>query len=392
MKRVAVIVPEFLPVPAVKGGGVENLIEGFLNENEKEFKFEFDVYSVSDTNAKDVCNKYKHTNFHFINFKLNNKFNFLKRAVRRITGMTFLFNKTYFVNIAKIIQHQSYDYILIENKASLVPFLKKRTATPLILHIHNVDQINPNPLVNLDDCYRIIAVSNYVKKEIVHKFPRINPDKVKIVHNYVDANIFCSEDYQSFRNNFRIKNSIGDTDKIILFSGRIIPSKGVKELVQAVQKINSRKTYLLFVGASWYDSKNKTKFEIELEEMSKKLNNPIIFTGYIPHQDIAKYYAVADLCAFPSIEPETAGLVQLESMASSKVTIVSNAGGMPEYIGNDGFIIKLGDSFQSDLTKTISDLIKSSDSELSAKGSRLRQHVLKYSQNNSFQEFIRAIQ
>lgn len=35
MLKIAIIVPEYLPVPAVSGGGVETLITDFLELNEK---------------------------------------------------------------------------------------------------------------------------------------------------------------------------------------------------------------------------------------------------------------------------------------------------------------------------------------------------------------------
>ena len=49
--KVAVITSGFLPVPAVKGGAVENLIVNLLKENEKKNKIKFEILSVYDKKA-----------------------------------------------------------------------------------------------------------------------------------------------------------------------------------------------------------------------------------------------------------------------------------------------------------------------------------------------------
>ena len=64
--NLAIITSGFLPVPAAKGGAVENLIENFLNENEKYRKMNLTVFSVYEENAIKEATKYKFTSFEFI--------------------------------------------------------------------------------------------------------------------------------------------------------------------------------------------------------------------------------------------------------------------------------------------------------------------------------------
>ena len=63
-KKMALITPGFLPVPAVKGGGGEMLITKLIEQNEVEKKFDIDLYTIEDKQIN--TKKYKQTNIIFI--------------------------------------------------------------------------------------------------------------------------------------------------------------------------------------------------------------------------------------------------------------------------------------------------------------------------------------
>lgn len=54
------------PVPATKGGAVENLIEDLLDENEKRHSFDFSVFSLYEEKATEQSKEYKNSNFYFV--------------------------------------------------------------------------------------------------------------------------------------------------------------------------------------------------------------------------------------------------------------------------------------------------------------------------------------
>lgn len=62
--------------------------------------------------------------------------------------------------------------------------------------------------------------------------------------------------------------------------------------------------------------------------------------GFLPRPDLAKIYASADLCVFPS-HTETCGLVALEAMASGVPVIAADAGGFRESVrsGVSGLLV-----------------------------------------------------
>ena len=58
--KLAIISPGFVPVPAVKGGAVEQLIEYIVTANELYHKYDIDLYTVDDPLLNNFT--YKYTN------------------------------------------------------------------------------------------------------------------------------------------------------------------------------------------------------------------------------------------------------------------------------------------------------------------------------------------
>ena len=51
MKKIALVLPEVYPVPAVKGGAIEELVTILIEQNEIEKRVEFVVFSKSIKNT-----------------------------------------------------------------------------------------------------------------------------------------------------------------------------------------------------------------------------------------------------------------------------------------------------------------------------------------------------
>ena len=58
MKKICFITQCALPIPTVKGGAVETLVEYLLDENEIDKNLKFTVYSIADKEAKKISKKY----------------------------------------------------------------------------------------------------------------------------------------------------------------------------------------------------------------------------------------------------------------------------------------------------------------------------------------------
>ena len=98
-------------------------------------------------------------------------------------------------------------------------------------------------------------------------------------------------------------------DFIITYVGRLAEEKNIEFLIDNHTKLN-KKCKLMIVG----NGPDLEKFK----KMVKKLNleERVIFTGAIPHYEIASYYAVSNIFVTASVT-ETQGLTVIEAMAAS---------------------------------------------------------------------------
>ena len=64
--KIAIVTSMALPIPAVKGGGVEWLIQTIIDENESNGDLKITVLGIDDEEARNVAQKYKNTEFVFI--------------------------------------------------------------------------------------------------------------------------------------------------------------------------------------------------------------------------------------------------------------------------------------------------------------------------------------
>ena len=232
--NVLLISPGALVVPASKGGAVEKLIEAYINYNELHYMADFTLFTVKD--SIDYNLKYKHTKFEYIdNTTIMYK---IEKAIRYIIN-----NKLPKIHIGNVFIHNvikklkkdntKYDAIIVENLPHYVLQLRKLYPnTKIIYHIHN-DYLNcktKKAKKILDSYDKIIAISEYISNCIQ---TIESTDKIEIVYNGIDINKFSKEPLNERMKYYKQKYDIRSEDIVFLYTGRIIPEKGVKELVLA---------------------------------------------------------------------------------------------------------------------------------------------------------------
>ena len=67
------------------------------------------------------------------------------------------------------------------------------------------------------------------------------------------------------------------------------------------------------------------------------LTDRVIFTGYVPDDDLPLWYNAAELLVFPSVY-EGFGLPVVEAMACGTPVIASNSSSIPEAVGEAGLL------------------------------------------------------
>ncbi|GAB3772289.1 glycosyltransferase involved in cell wall biosynthesis [Nocardioides ginsengisegetis] len=109
----------------------------------------------------------------------------------------------------------------------------------------------------------------------------------------------------------------------LLFVGRVIRTKGVRDAVRALALADDREHVdaVLDVVGEGYD-------RVECERLAQSLGvgDRVTFHGRVPHEEVGGFYERADVFLFPSYR-EPGGIVVAEAMAWGLPVVACNAGG-----------------------------------------------------------------
>lgn len=150
-------------------------------------------------------------------------------------------------------------------------------------------------------CDYVIAPADYVKDELL-EFGVKKP--IVVIPNGVDTNKFKPGKSNFLRNKLKLSN----TDKIVLYVGRLAKEKSVDFLINSFAKIKEKNVYLVLVG----DGPERQN----LEKLIRKLGllEKVLLTGFVEHANLVDVYNSADVFVFSS-STETQGMVIPEAMS-----------------------------------------------------------------------------
>lgn len=170
-----------------------------------------------------------------------------------------------------------------------------------------------------------IAVSELARDCVSKHFPGY----YNIIPNGVDLEHFSPE--------VSPINEFCDGKLNILFAGRLEKRKGLDYLLKAYQQVkqevpNSR---LIVVGPG---IRLRRKYEKQVKRNNLR---DVVFVGYVPYDELPRYYKTADIFCAPATGWESFGIVLLEAMAVGKPIIASNVGGYARLIthGDEGWLV-----------------------------------------------------
>lgn len=370
-----------MPVPPVKGGAVEFLIDSFLKYNEEHHLHDITLYSIYDKDAERIGKEYKHTDFKFIKIeKLKDK---IDRGIRFILNKytPFSIPNTY---ISKIIKKEKkfdiYDAIIIENAPGFVLPVAKKYKGKIILHHHN-DFLNfstKNYKKIFKRCDAIYTISNSLG-DCVQKIEK-NP-KVQTLYNGINLNKFKEND--SLRIEMRNKYGISNDDILFMFCGRLVPDKGVLELVKAFSKLKYDNIKLILVGGTGYSCDSSSDY---YEKLKKHANENVIFTGFLPYERMPEIYPMADIGVIPSVFNDPFNLTCIEFCANKKPVIISDQGAMKELVNEKcSFIAEYDEVYFSENIKNCMKKMLASD--IKAMGEEAKKVSVNFSIENYQKRF-----
>jgi len=389
MKNICVVIPQGLPVPAVRGGAIETLIEELITVNEQQQRVKFTVICVDDENARCLAKQYKYTKIVFrgpyadgIIFKM---YSFIARVIHKITGVTIPIKKNYDKKVEQFILSHKDEFDAIVNESSNFYAFKRISkimgAEKVVAHLHCKVLANKY----LDTTYgKVITVSEFIKNYWLQTSNR-PADEVIVVKNGINIPRFGQVVTDEERKKIRESIGCSEQDFLILYCGRIVPQKGIKELIKGVLLIEDYDVKLVIIGSPKFGNATRSAYQNEVKSIVDRNNERIRFTGFIHNSEVYKFYKIADLAVVPSTYEDPAPLVPIECMAVGLPLIVTNTGGAWEYVTEDNSIKVIK---ENDLPKQISEAIMllKNDKE---KRKTMSTNAMKQAQNFSVEMFYK---
>lgn len=133
----------------------------------------------------------------------------------------------------------------------------------------------------------------------------------------------------------RSRLGMDDQTRYVGFVGRVVPQKGLGDLIDAIGKLDRDDVELVVAGAG--------SAQREFERRARSLEVNASFLGLVPLSRIPEIMAAVDVMVVPSITTpewsEQFGRVAVEAMFAGTPLITSSCGALPEVVGNTALIV-----------------------------------------------------
>ncbi len=254
--------------------------------------------------------------------------------------------------ISKIIKQFKPDIIHIQDHfliSKAVVQLNKKLKIPVIATNHFMPE---NVTVLVRGQRRKKLVENFMWKDFSKVFNqakvvttptetgvRIIQKRLKVEAIAISSGIDL-EKFNPYGDTHWIKEKYNLPDKpVLLYVGRLDPEKHIEEILQAVAVAAKKVDFCFVVVGKGISKKNLEQLALELG-----IAEHVIFTGFVPDEDLPYFYKLSRCFIIASIA-ELLSLVTLQAMASGLPVIAVNAGALNELVIDkmNGYLYNEGD-------------------------------------------------
>lgn len=204
-------------------------------------------------------------------------------------------------------------------------------AYPTAFHVAKRRYLTTMTRLSVHRAHRVIAVSAHTRDDLVHHFG-VRPERIAVIPNAADERYRPADDPATVA---RFKAEHHLPDRFILFVGTLEPRKNLRRLIEAFALFSDAEAdvRLVIVGASgWLTS------DLAPLVQAHGLSDRITFTGYVPDDDLPRWYQAATVFCYPSLY-EGFGLPVLEAMACGTPVVTSRTSSLPEIAGDAALLI-----------------------------------------------------
>lgn len=234
-----------------------------------------------------------------------------RHSVNTIHDLAFLRNKGFY-RLDKIKTSHNYLCNFINFLVKVFTFGKYRA--------NSLDYLYWSTNFALKKASKIIAVSHFTKKEIENFYPKTKMDKIEVVHNGYNSDIFrVVEDEIKIES---VLEKYGLQKPFFLYVGRLEKKKNTPALIEAMSIIRESypeiKEKLVLIGDASFGY-DEVKFMIEEFD----LESDVIMPGWAEEMDMPYIFAAASAFVFPT-KYEGFGIPVLQAMACGLPLAISD--------------------------------------------------------------------
>jgi starch synthase len=221
----------------------------------------------------------------------------------------------------------------------------------------------------------VIAVSHGMRTDVLDAYPDLDPARVHVVGNGVDADA-----YRPVHAPDVVRGLGVDPDRpYALFVGRITRQKGVMHLLAAAEQLPPDVGLVLCAGAPDTPGERQQVADA-VAELQARRSGVVWIEAMLPREQLVPLITGATVFVVPSVY-EPLGIVNLEAAACGTAVVASDVGGIPEVVddGRTGLLVHYdpadAGAFEAGLAARMAELLADPD-RAAAMGAAGRERVL----------------
>ncbi len=189
-------------------------------------------------------------------------------------------------------------------------------------HTATIERMKALETFIIQEADAIVTLTEQMKDELISRGAK--PECISMAPNSVDVNVFVRREKNE---ELKMKLGIAQNESVIGYIGTIVDYEGLDDLFHAAARLiaSGSRIKVLIVGSGSGPAQEKM---LKNAIAATKMNDHVIMTGRVPHDEVLDYYSICDVMAYPRKPWEVCETVSpmkpFEAMALEKAVLVSS--------------------------------------------------------------------